>query len=299
MATPDQAEELLGILTSSRDPRVDRSEEGEAAASEETSATGEEQPASVDSLLPKQAPLTPKSAFTRGDTHPLLLDILLLKKFGPQWLSWEPETIWSEIETEFGAKPSVIIRNKINAMKTMHLVDTPWTEWEVFNVVLQALTDNIPDFRILQKPSPDQIVSAITMMKRVKDQAFSEEVARFIAACFLDAGVYFLPPPVDFAQRYAAEPRYKCQRCGNIDTDDDNEMCDSCGAPQRMLEKTLRRDPESVRKRWEQVLQDGEDREYFLMEDLEDVQVAKLLRAMTRNREYELRLAGQRSIIDG
>jgi len=238
-------------------------------------------------------PLSVKSAFSRRDIHPILLGVLLLDKYGPQWLGWEPETLWQEIESDFGATPGVHTRNKINALKTAHVVDSPWIAWEVFNAVVHAFTDNIPNFRVLHRPTPSQIVSAVTMMNRIKKSPFSDEVGRYIAACFLDDGVFFLPPPVGFAQPHAAMPRYRCRHCGNIDSDDSNEVCDSCGAPASMLEKYLGHDPESVSKRYAQVMKDGDERDYYLVENMVDVQVAKLVGADMINKTYEQKLKDQ------
>jgi len=280
-----RAEDLLALLS-------DTSDEGENAQSTETGPQ-EDQPKTVSGILDKSHAFSKKSAFRRQDAHPLVLDMILLDRFGPEWLTWEPETVWSEIEAEFGVSPGVHARNKINALKTMHVVDTPWSEWEVFSVVCQALVDNIPDFKMLQKPSVSDVIRAVTIMKKVKSQDFSEEVGRYIAACFLDDSVIFLPEPVEFAQPYAEMPRYRCTQCGNVDTDTENEMCDSCGAPQRFLEKGPTHDPAPVRERYGEVKKAGESRNFWLTETAEDIQVAKLLSAEHLVAESESRLQDQ------
>jgi hypothetical protein len=234
-----------------------------------------------------------RSVFQRQDAHPVVLDMLLLDKFGAEWLTWEPETIWSEIKAEFGVLPSTHVSNKVNAVKTLHVVDSPWTEWEVFNVIVEALVGNIPDFRRLQRPSPSDLIPAVHIMNRVKHKDFSEEVGRFVAACFLDASVLYLPPPVDFAQPYAEMPRYRCTKCGNIDTDEENDMCDSCGAPQEALEKTATNDPSSVKRRYDEVKAAGDNRSFYLMENTDDIQVAKLLVAEGAHRKMEVLMQKQ------
>lgn len=246
-----------------------------------------------------RSPFTTGSAFQRRDAHPMVLDVLLLDRFGPPWLSWEPETIWAEVESEFHVTPSVYARNKVNAVKSLHLVRSPWTEWEVFAVVVQALTDNIPDFRTLQKPTPTQIIPAINMIADINTGTYSEEVGRFVAACFLDEGIFYLPQPVEFAQTYAAMHRYRCTKCGNIDSDDDNEICDSCGAPSSALERTPTHDPMPIKKRFDEVMTAGKGRDFWLQEDMVDVQVAKLLLAQQRDEEYKLRLKKQMEAIRG
>jgi hypothetical protein len=246
-----------------------------------------------------RSPFTKSSAFQRRDAHPMVLDVLLLDRFGPPWLAWEPETIWHEVEQEFHVTPSVYARNKINAVKTLHLVKSPWTEWEVFTVVVQALTDNIPDFRTLQKPTPTQIIPAVNIIADINTGTYSEEVGRYIAACFLDEGVFYLPQPVEFAQTYAAMHRYRCTKCGNIDSDDDNEMCDSCGAPDSFLERTPTHDPLPIKNRFDEVVAAGKKRDFWLQEDVVDVQVAKLLLAQQRDVEYKTRLQKQMEAIRG
>lgn len=292
---PDRTEELLGVLNQigARDEvGPDTSDEGENAASLET--TGTEEPQRQQAGKSDGVSFSQKRAFSYRKTHPLFLDMILLEKYGPQWLEWEPETVWSEILDDFKARSiSVHVRNKINAVKLMHVAHTPWTEWEVFAVVCQAMNDNIPDFRVLQKPSPDQIIAAVNMMARIKKREFSEEVGRFVAACFLDDGVFYLPPPVSFAQEYVAQPEYRCTECGNVDTDEGNNMCDTCGAPQSALKQYLKRDYRPVMERFNKVMADGDGRDYDLEENPVDVQVAKLVRAVNWSRELDQRLTAQ------
>jgi hypothetical protein len=297
---PDHMRELYNVLHSinkMEEVGPDTSDEGENAQSLETTGEEELQPKVTSSdkeTGPKPTPFTMKSMFSYGVSHPVLLDLVLFRKFGPTWLEWEPETIWSEIKDEFGATSiSVLVRNKINAVKLLHIMDTPWTEWEVFSAVAQTFNDNICDFRVLQKLSPDHIIASINIMSKIKDLKFSEEVGRFITACFLDDGIFYLPPPVQFAQIYASEPQYICKNCGNIDTDEDNNVCDVCGAPQSFLEYRLKRDYRPVEERFNKVLEDGARRKYALEENMVDVQVAKLLRAYSWSQELDRRLKEQ------
>ena len=256
-------------------------EDAQSPVSVETTEPEEPKPAAGKG---GSAPLTPRNVFEHHDSHPLLLDMLLIRKFGPLWLDWEPETIWTEIKDDFKqATISVHNRNKIQAVKLCHLLDTPWTAWEQFVVVCQSLNNNVPNFRTLQKPTIAQVMSAVDIMDRIREAKFSEEVLKFISACFLDEGVVYLPPPVDEAQQWASEPRYRCKRCGKIDRDDDNDICDSCGASSKHLVKALERDYRPVKARYDECVRLGDDRPE-LQETPEDVQTARLLVA----RDYVL-----------
>jgi len=234
----------------------------------------------------KSGDMTVSNFLAHHDTHPLVLDAACLKAFQTDWLWWEPEIIHSELRRVFGQSTiSTLNWQQIQACKTCHVVPTPWKEWEVFNTVIMALNNNIPDFHTMQKPSIAQVMVGLDIMSRIDSrQMFSEEVEKFIAAVFLEDGVYFMPPPADFAQEWASRPEYRCRRCGRIDRDDMNDMCDSCGAPDSELERQLAFDPAPVMARYNECVRLGNDREDMLEETIIDVQTAKLLLA----REYML-----------
>lgn len=222
-------------------------------------------------------PVSRKNLFIHHDAHPLLLGIVLLQEFGVDWLGWEAETLWSEIQRVFKQPPlPVHNKNKIQAIRTAHVVESPWTDWETFVVVSQSLNNNIPNFQVLHKPTPAQIANTVNVLGRIAEREFSDEVQKFIAACFLDEGIYYLPPPVDFAQDEASMLRYRCSKCGNIDRDDSNEECDVCGAPESDLVKEPKFNIVPVKARYEKIVSQGEDHDE-LQETEEDVQVAKLL----------------------
>ena len=120
-------------------------------------------------------------------------------------------------------------------------------------------------------------------MAKIDMQTLSDEVEMFIAAAFLDDGVYYLPPPANVAQDWASRPQYRCRRCGKIDRDDENDVCDSCGAPDTELVRELGLDYRPVMQRYDQCVLLGDEHD-VLQETVIDVQVAKLLVA----REYVL-----------
>ena len=232
-------------------------------------------PVKVES--PRPAPFSKKNAFIHHDAHPLLLDLLLINEFGISWMAWEAETLWSEIQRVFGQPPlPVHNKNKIQAVRTAHVVESPWEDWETFTVVSQSLNNNIPNFQILHKPTPAQIMNTVSILNKIRVLIFSDEIQKFIAACFLDESIYYLPKPVEFAQDEAAMLRYRCSKCGNMDRDDSNDHCDICGAPESALRKEAKFDWSPVAKRYKNIVSQGEDRDE-LQETVEDIQVAKLL----------------------
>lgn len=257
--------------------------EEEKPVVESSEELAEEEDGSVDEEL-QPHPLTATNFLSHHDTHPLLLSLVILDRYGTDWLDWEAETLAAELKDDFRQSSiSALNWQQIQAVRTCHVTPSPWKAWEVFCVVLQALNNNIPSFHTMQKPTVAQIMAALDIMGKIDTHTLSEEVEMFIAAAFLDEGVFYLPPPANVAQEWASRPRYRCRKCGRIDRDDDNDVCDSCGAPDSELEKELERDHRPVEAQYNKCLLLGDDRDE-LQETVVDVQVAKLLVA----RDYVL-----------
>lgn len=145
--------------------------------------------------------VTRDNIFRHHDAHPFVLDWLLIDRFGGEWFSWEPETLWASIKTTFQT-PSIHdqVRSKIQAVRTAHITEWVWTKWEVFCPVVQALNNNVPDFQVLRKPEPAQLFVAVDTLNDLRREDWSREVRHFVASALLDRGIALAPAPIDFAQ---------------------------------------------------------------------------------------------------
>jgi hypothetical protein len=138
-------------------------------------------------------PFTKKGAFSGKESHPLLLDLLMIKEFGPDYLGWEADTCWQEILKTFGTNISETNKNKLQAVRTCHVSDRPYDAWNIFEKVAVAFSGATPLFGTLQKPSLHVCAAALETMSHIKDAKPSDEVYRYIAAIMLDDGVSFGP----------------------------------------------------------------------------------------------------------
>lgn len=153
------------------------------------------------------APISPKNIFVHHDTHPVVYDVMLLKKYDLDWYGWEHETLWRTIMQDFRV-PSISdhAKSKIQAIRTIHINEWFWTKWEVFCWISQALNNNIPDFQILQKPSVPQLFQAVDAATMVRDdEEFNHELKMFVAASVVDDGVIYAPRPIRFCQEEVVE----------------------------------------------------------------------------------------------
>jgi hypothetical protein len=249
--------------------------------------------------------------FSYHDAHPVALLMVLIEKFGVDWFEWDPDVLKDEILEEFNAT-SVSPHNweKIQACRTLVLTVGNWKEWNIFEKVVQALNNNMPRFDICQRCTMPQLMVGVDIISQVRVEDYSDEVARYIAACAIDEGVFYLPPPLDFAQGVLSQPMYRCKICGNVDTDDLDGRCDFCTGrfsddhplnfkPNPIVPNDvgynverflLRGDPGPIQTKFEKCLEVGIDNVNLSDEKTEDVQATKLMVAYEymRKRRREL-----------
>jgi hypothetical protein len=148
-------------------------------------------------------PLTKRAAFTNPATHSLVLGLILLKEFGPEYLAWEPETVWTEVEKTWGTTVSEINKNKIQAVRLCYVQDTPYRAWEVFEDMAAALNGVIPRFDALQRPTAAHAAAALDMMQQIREtQLISDQIYRYCAAVLMDTGVVWGPGPLSPCNKY-------------------------------------------------------------------------------------------------
>jgi len=160
----------------------------------------EEKPGPLQLVASAVTAVTMANMFRHAETHPLILDLVLVRKFGADWLDWEPETIESAIVQDFSTgNVSDLNLAKINACKALHLVDSFWKRWEVFTWCAMPLNGLFPDFRHQQVPTVGQMLVAVDIANRIReDSAWSGELEAFMKTVYQHDGVLVPLPPADF-----------------------------------------------------------------------------------------------------
>lgn len=129
--------------------------------------------------------------FQHPDAHPFVLDLALMRKYGPEWMVWEPEVLEAKILMDFHTRSiSDLNIDKIQAVKTLHLVDTFWQEWLVFVPCVMALSGVHADFRVLSAITVPQAMIAVDIASKLRsDLVYSLEVRTFLEVVFLHDGM--------------------------------------------------------------------------------------------------------------
>lgn len=159
----------------------------------------EEESVPVEAVAANISAVTKTNFWHHPDTHPIALDLALLRRYGPQFLEWEAATIRHAVFEDFSSSLSEINLTKIQAVKAMHLVDTFWEDWEVFLWCTMSLNGIFPDFSVLQAPTVVQCLMAIDIANHLRDDMpWSDEVKAFIEVSFRHDGLYISLAPADF-----------------------------------------------------------------------------------------------------
>jgi len=159
----------------------------------------------VEQRLPPPVPppplkVTPRTLFSHPEAHPIVLDLALLLKYQEaEWLTWEPESTQVHITQDFGPLSDLNF-SKVMAMKTLHLVDSFWEQWEVFNWVTAPLNGIFPDFQVMQVPTVAHIMISTFIANRVReDVPWSDELRIFLGKVHEHEGIFLAQPPVEDA----------------------------------------------------------------------------------------------------
>ena len=163
----------------------------------------EEPPAELAGTSSDDVPHVPQvtlsNLFRHALAHPIALDMCLLKKYGPEWFSWEWETVQLRIEQDFRGGLSTLNLSKIMAVACLHLVDTYWQRWEVFCWGTMPFNNTYADFETMQKPGAVDCMISIDTANRIRqDVPWDPEVLAYLGVLFRYDGLLCPIPPCEF-----------------------------------------------------------------------------------------------------
>lgn len=161
---------------------------------------GAEDSAPVEAPAANASAVTAANLWHHPDAHPVVLDLVLFKHYGPQFLAWEAESLKRAISEDFRTSGvSELNLAKIQAVKTLHLVDSYWEDWEVFLWCTMSLNGVFPDFSTMQAPSAAQCLVSVDTANHLRDDMpWSDELKAFLEVCFRHDGVLVRVEPVNF-----------------------------------------------------------------------------------------------------
>jgi hypothetical protein len=143
--------------------------------------------------------VTLSNLFRHHDAHPIVLDLCLLKKYGSEWYIWETETLEHLISQDFHGQVSDLVMSKIQAVRTLHLVDSYWHDWEVFCWCTMPLSGIHPDFEVMQVPNVVQCMVSVDIANQIRtDVEWDHEVKSYLEMVHRHDEILVPQSPLDF-----------------------------------------------------------------------------------------------------
>jgi hypothetical protein len=166
-----------------------------------------DKPSTTQSAAAPPVHVTAENLWRHPDAHPIALDLLMLRHYGPAWLGWEADTWRLSIPDDFRtASVSELTIAKLQACKALHLVDAFWQRWEVFAACLLPFNSEFPDFATMPVPSLAQCLVATDVAARIRsDVEWSSEMKAYFQAVYQHDGIFLPLPPLDFLHLEAPE----------------------------------------------------------------------------------------------
>lgn len=193
--------EQAGLIKQAESIELTAVPEDDAIVTEEEEIVGHDREIVRVDSRPFPEP-TFSNLFEHPDAHPYVLDLALLKKYGPEWFEWERETLERRVPMDFRTvRISDLNFEKLQAVKTLHYVDGFWQSWQVFVVCTMALNGLFPDFQIMQVPTAVQCAIAVDTANRVRsDVTWTDELKKYVGAVCKFDGIFCPVEPLDFAE---------------------------------------------------------------------------------------------------
>jgi hypothetical protein len=149
----------------------------------------------AEPLLRRATPLEDEA-----EPHLMTLSVMLTDAFGPEFLTWDFDTLREACEEKWGSI-GPLTWQKIMALVVFHAHDGFWKEWEIFENITAAVNGEYPIFSHVQPPEAEECAIALDTAKKVDDHQYSDEVKSYIvAACLNDGLWYFDGTPLEMCQ---------------------------------------------------------------------------------------------------
>lgn len=139
--------------------------------------------------------------FGRQDTHPLVVDLALYELFGPEWLAWDPDSVFLALERRLANPISQAARNRVYALGVVHANHAYWQDWRAFEVCNWALSGKQVDLVQATPLTTTVMLYGVRTSRWLDDKPrFSDEVQAYAAAVLLEDQFSLAPDELGFAQ---------------------------------------------------------------------------------------------------
>jgi hypothetical protein len=103
------------------------------------------------------------------ETMAMVLYIVLSKKYGEEWLSWEPLTIYLELREDYSAEPAPEVIDRISAVQIIMTTSSFYDDLYGFMGVCNTLASGSPSFSMFDPVTTAEAVWAVTEVGMLRE----------------------------------------------------------------------------------------------------------------------------------
>lgn len=131
------------------------------------------------------------------ETMALTLYIVLSKKYGEEWLSWEPLTVYLELRDDFSCEPSTVTMDRINAVQLLMTSSSFYTDLYGFTGICNTLSEGSPSFSLINPVTVAEAAWAVTEAGLIREpEQFAPTIRSYIQVILEMEGLAKDPPEI-------------------------------------------------------------------------------------------------------
>lgn len=139
------------------------------------------------------------------ELHPILVRDFLNQSLGQDWISWEPETLYQELQRLTGESPDEDTFNTVLAIQALHIAPDYWEDHNAFEKINLALNGVTPDTDAPEEYiSPGQmlfgVIMAMELLGMEGEPPLGPDVLAYIGTRLAQEGLVLAPGLIQAAQ---------------------------------------------------------------------------------------------------
>jgi len=131
------------------------------------------------------------------ETMALTLYLILMKKYGEEWLSWEPLTIYLELRDDFSCEPSTVTMDRISAVQVLMTSSSFYTDLYGFTGICNTLAEGTPSFSLINPVTVAEAAWAVTEAGLLREPLpFAPTIRSYVKVILEMEGMEKDPPEI-------------------------------------------------------------------------------------------------------
>ena len=130
-----------------------------------------------------------KSALQNPETSATLINAILTRQYGEEWLNWDPLTVYLEIKSDYKIDPPAEILDRLAAIQVIKTSDAFFKRLDAFIAICTTLSSGDPYFAAFDPASVEEVAWGISEVALLRDMLpFSYAIRYYIKQILRDDG---------------------------------------------------------------------------------------------------------------